>query len=121
MPNYSSRDMAIHATADIEKALKTPKPGSSFQVGEYQLKKIRELAKMLDAETKIPNRDALPTPPAPLMNKISKLTSVEDHTTPPPQVDPDEEYKDKDQKISIPIQTTPPSAVTREKYTKKLK
>ena len=70
---------------------------------------------MLDAETKIPNMDALPTPPALLLNKIAKLTSVEDQTAPPPKVDPDEEYKDRDQNISIPIQATPSSEATRKK------
>ena len=41
MPNYSTRDMAIHAATDIEKALQTPRPESPFQVGGAQLKAIR--------------------------------------------------------------------------------
>ena len=60
--NYSSRYMAIYAASDLAKALKTPRPESPFQVGDTQLKAIRELAKIFDEETKIPNRDALPTP-----------------------------------------------------------
>ena len=42
MNNYSSRDMAIHAAADTEKALKKTLPESPFQVGDSQLKAIRE-------------------------------------------------------------------------------
>ena len=62
MPNYITRDMAIHAAADLAKALQTPTPESPFQVGDAQLKAIRELSQIFDAETKIPNRDALSTP-----------------------------------------------------------
>ena len=36
-------------------------------------------------------------------------------------VDPEEEFKDIDQKLPSPIQTTPPSVDTRGKYTKTLK
>ena len=67
IPDYSSRDMAIHAAAELAKALQTPRLESPFHSGESQLKSIMKLAKILDAETKIPNRDALPTPSAPLM------------------------------------------------------
>ena len=63
MPNYSTRYMAIHATADLAKSLQTPRPESPFQVGDAQLKAIRELSQIFDADTKIPNRDALPPPP----------------------------------------------------------
>ena len=42
MPNYSPRDTAIHAAADLTKALQTPSPESPFQVGDSQLKAIRE-------------------------------------------------------------------------------
>ena len=55
------------------------------------------------------------------MKKRTKLPSVEDQTTPPPRVDPDEESKNRDQKLSSPIQTTPSSEATRKKYIKKLK
>ena len=65
MPNYSSRYMAIHAAADLEKALKTPRLESTFQVGDSQLKTIRELANIFDAENQIQNRDALNTAPIP--------------------------------------------------------
>ena len=41
MPNYSTRDMAIHADADLEKYLQTSTPESTFQVGDSQLKAIR--------------------------------------------------------------------------------
>ena len=54
--------MAIHADADLEKALQTPRLESTFQSGDSQLKSIRELANIFDADTKIPNRGALPTP-----------------------------------------------------------
>ena len=63
MPNYSTRDMAIHSASDLAKALQTPRPESHFQVGDAQLKAIRGLSQIFYAETKIPNRDALPTPP----------------------------------------------------------
>ena len=63
MPNYSKRDMAIHAAADLAKAFQTPRPESPFQVEDAQLKAIRELSQIFDAETKIPNKDALPPPP----------------------------------------------------------
>ena len=63
MPNYSTRDIAIHDAADLAKALQTPRPESPFQVGDSQLKAIRELSQIFDAETKIPNRDTLPPPP----------------------------------------------------------
>ena len=62
MPNYSSRDMAIHDDSYIAKALQTPRLESLFQVGDAQLKSIRGLAKIFDTENKIPNKDALPTP-----------------------------------------------------------
>ena len=55
--------MAIHDAVDIEKSLQTPRPESPFQVGYPQFKAKRELANIFDAETKIPNRDALNTPP----------------------------------------------------------
>ena len=90
-------------------------------MGDYQLKAIRELANIFDVETKTPNRDALPTPPDLLMKKSTKLPRVEDHTAPPPGVNPDEESKDIEQKTPSTIQTTPPSASTRGKYTKTLK
>ena len=69
MTNYSTRDMAIHAAADLAKALQTPRPESPFQVGDAQLKGIRELSLTFDAETKIPNRDAFPPHPDSLMSK----------------------------------------------------
>ena len=62
MPNYSTRDMAIHAYAYLAKSLQTPRPELPFQVGDAQLKAIRELSQISDAETKIPNRDVLPPP-----------------------------------------------------------
>ena len=73
MTNYITRDMAIHAAADLAKSLQTPRPESPFQVGEAQLKAIRELSQIFDAETKIPNRDALPPTPDSLMRKRTKL------------------------------------------------
>ena len=60
---YSTREMAIHAAADLEKSLQTPRPESNFQMGDAQLKAITELAQICYAETETPNRDALPTPP----------------------------------------------------------
>ena len=68
--------MAIHAAADLAKDLQTPRPESPFQVGDSKLKAIRGLVKILDAETKTPNRDALPTPPYPLTRKSNKLPRV---------------------------------------------
>ena len=65
MPNYGTGYMAIHAAANIEKFLQTPRPESPFQVVDAQLKAIRELAQIFDAETKITDRDAFPTPPPP--------------------------------------------------------
>ena len=43
--------MAIHDSADLENFLQTPRPESPFQVGDYQLKAIRVLANIFDAET----------------------------------------------------------------------
>ena len=57
--------MAIHAAVNMARALQTPRPESPLQVGDYQIKVIRESAKIFDPETQIPNRDALPTPPIP--------------------------------------------------------
>ena len=65
--------MSIRADVDIAKSLQTPRPESPFQVGEAKLKAIRELANIFDAETKIPNRDSLPTPPDLLMKKKTKF------------------------------------------------
>ena len=39
--------MAIHTAADLVKALQTPRPESPFQVGEAQLKAIREISQIL--------------------------------------------------------------------------
>ena len=41
MPNYSTRDMAIHDDEDIAKALQKSRPESPFQVGDAQLKSVR--------------------------------------------------------------------------------
>ena len=51
IPNYSSRDMAIHYAAYLSKSLQTYRLESPFQVGDSQLKAIRELANIFDAET----------------------------------------------------------------------
>ena len=75
MPNYSTRDMAIHDATDLAKALQTLSPESPFQVRDSQLKAIRELSHIFDAETKIPNKYSLPTPPELLMKKRTKLLS----------------------------------------------
>ena len=48
---YSSRDMAIYAAVDLTNSFQTPRPESPFQVGDSQLKAIRELANTFDAET----------------------------------------------------------------------
>ena len=88
----------------------------------YQLKSIRVLANIFDADTQIPNRDAPPPPPLSLpIKKSSKLPRVEDQIEPPPRVDPDEESKDREQKLLSPTQATQPSAAIWGKYTKKLK
>ena len=96
MPSYSSRDMDIHAASYLAKELQTTSPESHFQVGDSQLKAIRELAKIFYAETKIPNRDALPNPQDSLLKNSTKLPRVEDYTAPPPRVYTDEEYKDRE-------------------------
>ena len=90
MPNYSSRDMAINDDSDLAKSLQTPNTESTFKVGDYQLKAIRLLANIFNAETKIPKNYTLPTPPFPLTKKSSKLPRVEDQTSLPPRVDPNE-------------------------------
>ena len=90
-------------------------------MGDAQLKSIRQLSQIFDAETKISNRDALPTPPDSLMKKRTKLPRVADQTVPPPRVDTDEEYNNREQKLPSPIQATPSSEATRKKYSKKLK
>ena len=76
MPNYSTIDMAIRAAADLAKALQTTRPESHFQVVDAHFKAISKLAQISDAETKTPNRDALPTPPDFLMKKRTKLPRV---------------------------------------------
>ena len=101
--------MDIHDDSDLAKSLQTPRPESPFQVGGAQLKAIRELCHIFDAETKIPNRDVLPTPPDWLIKKRTKLPRVGDQTTPPPRVDPDEESKNREHKLPSPIQLTPSS------------
>ena len=50
MPKYSTRDIAIHDAVDLAKSLQTPRSESPFQVGESQLKAIRELANIFDVE-----------------------------------------------------------------------
>ena len=92
MPNYSTIDMAIRAASDLAKSLQTPRPESPSHVGDAQLKAIRELSQIFYAETKM---DALPPPPDSLRKKRTKLPRVEDHTDPPPRVDPDEESKNR--------------------------
>ena len=49
------------------------------------------------------------------------VSLAEYQTAPTPRVDPDEKSKDRDQKLPIPIQTTPLSAAKSKTYTKKLK
>ena len=110
--------MAIYAAVDLTNSSQTPRPESPFQVGDSQLKAIRELAKIFDAETKIPNRDSLPIHLSQKTNNISKLPKVEDQMYPPQRVDPEKESKYREQKLPIPTQATPPSAAKREKYTK---
>ena len=92
-------------------------PESHFQVGESQPKAIRELANIFDAETQIPNRDALPAPKSPLIKKSSKLPRVEDQTDQPPRMDPYEESKDIEQRSPSTTQATRPSGATRGRYT----
>ena len=72
---------------------------------------------------RIKSQTGMHCPPTPelLMKKRTKLPRVEDQTALPPRVDPDEEYKNREKKILSPIQTTPSSEETREKYTEKLK
>ena len=57
------------------------------------------------------NLQASIIPPLSLpIKKSSKLPRVEDQIEPPPRVDPDEESKDRDQKLPTQIHKTPPSA-----------
>ena len=121
MLNYGTRDMAIYAAADLAKALQTPRPESPFQVGDAQLKVIRELAQIFDADTKIPNRYTLPHHPDSLMKKRTTLPRVEYQTAPPPRVDPDEESKNRETKLPSQIQAAPASEATMKIYTKKSK
>ena len=51
--------MAIHADADLEKSLQTPRSESTFQVGGTKIKSIRELDKSFDEEIQLPNMYAL--------------------------------------------------------------
>ena len=41
MPNYSTRDMAIHSAAYLAKELQTPRQESPFKVGDDQFKAVR--------------------------------------------------------------------------------
>ena len=93
-------DMAIHSAEYLAKALQAPSPESTFQVGGAQLKAIRGLAKISDAGTKIPNRDALPTPLDLLMNKRTKLPRVKYQTSPPQRVDPENDVSFWDSNLS---------------------
>ena len=111
----------LHQIQQLSKDLQTPSPESPFQVGDAQLKAIRELTEIFDAEIKIPNRDALPIPPRLSNEKRNKLPRVEDHTAPSPNVDPDQESNSREQKLPSPVQTTPSSEATRKKYTQNLK
>ena len=79
IPNYSLKNMAIHTDADLKKNLQTPRPESPFQLRDTKLKTIRELSQICDADTKISNRDTLPTPLSPLLKNRSKIPRVEDH------------------------------------------
>ena len=63
MSNYSSRNMAIYAAADLEKALQTPRPESTFQVGDAQNKATRELSKIFDVGTKNTKQGCTAHPP----------------------------------------------------------
>ena len=51
IPNYSTRDMAVHSASDLSKALQTPRPEPPFQMGDAQLKAIREVSQIFDEET----------------------------------------------------------------------
>ena len=90
-------------------------------MGDAHVKAIKELAHIFDAETKIPNKYALPAPPELITRKSAKIPRLEDQTAQPPRVDPDKESKNIEQKLPSPIQTTPSSEATRKKYTKILK
>ena len=77
MPNYSTRDMAIHAAVDLAKALQKPRPESPFQVGDAQLKAIRELSQIFVQRLKSQTGMHCPPPPDSRMNKRTKLPRVE--------------------------------------------
>ena len=62
-----------------------------------------------------------PPTPAPQIKQSSKLARVKDHTNPPPWVDTCDCFKERYHEPSSPTQATPPSAVTRGKYTKTFK
>ena len=62
-----------------------------------------------------------PPPPDSIMKKRTKLPRMEDHTDPPARLDTDKEYNNREQKLPIPIQTTPPPEATWGKYTKSFK
>ena len=79
----------------------------NFLSGSLLTQSNKGIIKYFYAKNKIPNRDAMPTPPAPLMKKRSKLPRVENQMAPPPKFYPDEEYKCREQKLPSPIQTTP--------------
>ena len=70
-------------------------------MGDAQLKAIRELVNIFDAEIKMPERYSLPTPPDLLMNKSTKRPRLEDQTAPPPMVDPYKESSNIDQKSQV--------------------
>ena len=103
MPNLISRDMAIHAAADLANALKTTETAYPFQVGDAQFKAIRKLANIFETETKIPNRDALPNPHDSIMKKGTKLPRVEDQTYPPTRGVPDKESNKREQNLTSTI------------------
>ena len=88
--------------------MQAPIPESPFQLRDTQLIAKRELANIFDAETKIPNRDALLTPTDLLTKNRDKLPRVEDQIVPPRRVDPYGESNNREQKLTSPIKKTPP-------------
>ena len=80
--------MSIHDAEDLAEALQISRPELPFQVGNSQLKSLRELTKNFDAENQTPKKDALSTLPYLIIDHIYKLPRVEYQTFSPPKVDP---------------------------------
>ena len=82
--------MAIHTAAYLKKSLQTPLSELPFQVGDFQIKAIREFAKKLMQQFSSQTWMHYPPTPALFKKQSSKLTRIKYHKVPTTRVDTDE-------------------------------